>query len=341
MNADERSIFWNKLCSFNGKDIFSESQELTQVIKLPQFIYRYRAVNDVSIDALKDNKLYFSNSSYYDDPFDTYLHIDYKKIYQELIRTQGHKESAIKAFAEICKNNGENECEVAQAVERFRKLSNEQVFNLLSSFLKSKIQPLIRNTSMSICFSESGINETMWLKYADQYKGFCLMFSLRAEDESNFLCGKQDKCKKCGIAKYGTLLYPMYYSDEKYDATKYAFNLAYEMFLRQCYPSLSNEEIIKQLDPCLWEKERVTLIKSKCHEYDQEWRAIIPVNMKPPVMQRWIPYGVIIGLRTTDEDRIKILQSAKIAGVKHIFQTIIDDNGALDAIEIKEESVNA
>lgn len=64
MNADERKIFWDRLCSFNGSDVKAEGLELTQVIKLPQFLYRYRAVNASTIDALKNNKVYFSNSSY-------------------------------------------------------------------------------------------------------------------------------------------------------------------------------------------------------------------------------------------------------------------------------------
>lgn len=333
MNADERKIFWDKLCSFNGSDVKAEGLELTQVIKLPQFLYRYRAVNASTIDALKNNKVYFSNSSYYDDPFDTYLNINYRKIYQQLIQTQGYKEQSISVFKQICRDNGEDEKRAAQAVKKFRELSNEQVFNVFSSFLKNEIQPLIRNTSMSVCFSESGINESMWLKYADQYKGFCVMYSLREEDETNFLCGKQDKCKDCGIVKYGVSLYPMFYSDERYDATKYAYNLAHKLFLER-YTNLPNDEIVKRLEPCLWEKERVTLIKKKCHEYDQEWRTILPVNMKPPVMQEWIPYGVILGLRTSEEDKINIIHSAKSAGIKHIYQSFIDDNGGLDAIEI-------
>lgn len=127
---------WDKLCSFNGSDVKAEWSELMQVIKLPQFLYRYRAVNDATIDALKNNKLYFSNSSYYDDPFDTYLNINYRKIYQQLIQTQGYKEHSISIFEQICKDNGEDEKRVAQAVKQFRELSNDQVFNVFSSFFK-------------------------------------------------------------------------------------------------------------------------------------------------------------------------------------------------------------
>ena len=35
----------------------------------------------------------------------------------------------------------------------------------------------IRKDTWSICFCENGLNETLWLKYANQYKGFVLIYS--------------------------------------------------------------------------------------------------------------------------------------------------------------------
>ena len=65
------------------------------------------------------------------------------------------------------------------------------------------------------------------------------------EDEANFLCGKQDKCQDCGIiVKYGAPMYAMFYFDEKYDATKYAYNLAHELILKR-HSNLSYDEIVK------------------------------------------------------------------------------------------------
>lgn len=339
MNATERKIFWDTLCSFDGKNPEAEYHTLKETIKYPSFIYRYRPITVNNIDALQNNKLFFSRSSYYDDPFDTYLHIDYKSIYEQLIKTEDTKKVAVNVFRQVCKANGLTDQVIESKIEQLNKASKEQLFNVLVSFLTNEIQPLIRNTSMSVCFSESGLNETMWLKYADQYKGFCLVYNL--QDDEKFLCGKQDKCQNCGINKFGTPLYPMYYSETRYDATKYAYNLAHEYFLRHVYPDMSAKEVLSQLNPCVWEKEKVTLIKSKCHEYDAEWRMILPCQMKEPVMREWIPYGVILGLKISENDKRIVIESAKRAGVKHIFQSIIDINGGLDAIELKEESLNA
>ena len=47
--------------------------------------FRYRPVNLNSLEALRTNRLYFSSANYYDDPFDTFLHIDIDSIHQEFL----------------------------------------------------------------------------------------------------------------------------------------------------------------------------------------------------------------------------------------------------------------
>ena len=79
MDNEERLVFWNTLCSLPGKDIESESKQLSSNIKYPRFLYRYRSVNTRNLEALRTNKLYFSSANYYDDPFDTFLHIEIEK----------------------------------------------------------------------------------------------------------------------------------------------------------------------------------------------------------------------------------------------------------------------
>ena len=76
MDDNDRQIFWETLCSLEGKDILKDSKILEKAIKIPKYLYRYRPVNLKSIEALRYNKMYFSTSNYYDDPFDTFIHVD-------------------------------------------------------------------------------------------------------------------------------------------------------------------------------------------------------------------------------------------------------------------------
>ena len=90
------------------------------------------------------------------------------------------------------------------------------------------------------------------------------------------------------------------------------------------------ERIIQSLPHASWEQERIALIKSKCHEYDQEWRMILRSPANGPIMQEWVPYGIVLGLRTNSRDKSTIIRSAKLAGIDHFFATYINDSNRLD-----------
>ena len=71
--------------SLPGEDKKTESIQLIKSIKYPKLLFRYRQVNTKSLEALRMNKLYFSSANYYDDPFDTFLHIDIEAIRKEYL----------------------------------------------------------------------------------------------------------------------------------------------------------------------------------------------------------------------------------------------------------------
>lgn len=126
----------------------------------------------------------------------------------------------------------------------------------------------------------------------------------------------------------------MYYSDEMYDATRFA------QFLAACkqYGNNLTEETYKKLQILFgnqaWEKEKITLIKKNCHKYDEEWRMIIPTPMPSPVVNEWIPSAIYLGLNMEPSEMDLILDIAKIAGVEKIYKCIITDDGKLDAVQI-------
>ena len=225
MSHDEMQDYWQTLCSFSGEDIPNEVNQLMAKIHYPRFLYKYRAVNNNNLDALRSNKLFFSKASSYDDPFDTFLHIDVEKIRQEFVSNYSSPE-ALAALANGMKETFQNQPGIPQEfiqqvtnVEGLKQLFSSGITNQFLSYLltlRSKIQDEI----LSICFSENGFNETLWLKYADMHRGFCLMYDLSDEESSH--CGKMDKCVNCGVYKYGTRVYPVYYSNTPHDATNFA-----------------------------------------------------------------------------------------------------------------------
>ena len=93
MNAQEREAFWKTLCALPGLDLSQDAKQLMAAIRFPKLLFRYRPVNLNSLEALRTNRLYFSSANYYDDPFDTFLHIDIDSIHQEFLTAFQTRES--------------------------------------------------------------------------------------------------------------------------------------------------------------------------------------------------------------------------------------------------------
>lgn len=162
-------------------------------------------------------------------------------------------------------------------------------------------------------FSGNGFNEVLWLKYADQHRGFVQIYDL--ENEDNFLCGKQEKCSKLRNQELRNAVYPIYYSDTPYDATKFAKFVMLRKIAETAKTQIP-QELYVEMGNVLWEQERTTLIKKECHKYDEEWRMITGCIMKPPVMMEWIPNGIILGLRMGAAEENLVVSMAKEAGTK-------------------------
>ena len=53
-------------------------------------------------------------------------------------------------------------------------------------------------------------------------------------------------------------------------------------------------------------------------------------NVTPPVMKKWIPAGVILGLKISDSDKDIIIRSSKMAGITHVYESYINDKYKLE-----------
>ena len=73
----------------------------------------------------------------------------------------------------------------------------------------------------------------------------------------------------------------------------------------------------------------------RCHKYDEEWRMITGCIMKPPVVMKWIPSGIILGLRMDVAEENLVVSMAKEAGIKNIYKSYINAQNKLDAYLLK------
>ena len=287
--------------------------------KPPEMLCRFRSVNKNTLQQLQENKLFFSSADRYDDPFDTYFYIDYAKVRSGMdsLKTLVHTESA-QQIASILGENG------------FQHLGNDFLISMIESLKQtspnllamekdlSEVRKKVQQQLFSIGFCDDPLNESLWLKYADNHSGFVMIYNML--DPDIFQCGREAYCEKCFMNQTKPNVYPVYYSDIKYDATMYAVGV------QACntLPPL----IIEKLSDFInldWEIEKISLIKKKCHEYDQEWRMICPIVSPNRPCIKMKPSSIALGLRMPEYERRLVISAAKVAGIASINEMVIND----------------
>ena len=306
MTKQDRELFWDTLNGLHGNT--QESwDKLKAVYKPPKTLCRFRPVNPNTLQQLQENKLFFSSADRYDDPFDTYFYIDYAKIRSGInsLKTLLHTESP-QHIASILEKNG------------FRHIDNDFLIPMIENLKQvspnvlaieknlSEVRKKVQQQLFSICFCDDPLNESLWLKYADNHSGFVMIYDMLATDV--FQCGREAHCGNCFINQTKPNIYPVYYSDIKYDATRYAVGVQASNVL----PPLVLEKLSGFFD-LDWEIEKIALIKKKCHEYDQEWRMLCPIvgPNRPCIKMR--PSSIALGLRMPEYERRLVISAAKVA----------------------------
>ena len=315
MNNDERTNFWNAL--LDAKKI-EDVEKVYATINLPRYVYRYRAVSTNSLSALGENKLFFSTSNYYDDPFDTYFHINWdipRKLEAKL--KNGTVPEQMFLGMDFLRTQ----------IEKVKGTDLTGVTENVIGYLK-EIRNDMRRKTWSICFSESLNNENLWLKYADNHKGFVMEYDVKQLLEGEMKVIGLDSCDGCKSNSLSAAIWPVYYAKEKYDATEYAsFCAVCRLFERNGRPDIVQQLLSAGL--YTWDAMRVVLTKKWIHHYDEEWRLVLApqYNIKPQCkpVKGCRPSRIILGLNIEDEKRQEVLLQAKKAGIECCQKMIIND----------------
>lgn len=335
MNNESRQVFWDRLCSLDGHDVTADFKKLKETIEYPTYLYRYRPINDYSLDNLRTNTLFFSSADKFDDPFDTYIHVDKAEIERKVKEFLSNNEN-IHILKSLYKELYGTDIS-SNTIEQIESCGAECVINMFNAFskdMRTNLQQMIRVS----CFSEELHNRALWLKYGDSHRGFCLIYDTLNSD--NFLCGKEEKCSNCK-SNIPTPLYPVYYSNDKLDAAQFVEHVFGLILLKHLPESKSDRiehfinTIVNIYSNNIWWNTKVSLVKEYSHNQDKEWRMVVNDTSSSVFITKWRPTGIVIGLRTSDTNKAIIKALAKEAGIQHIYQTIINDNDELDSVEIE------
>ena len=154
MGNQERQAFWDLLNSFDGKNPMEEKERLTNSIKYPRYLYRFRTVSNSSLDALRSNKMLFSRADYFDDPFDSFLHIDVDRVFGELkalLTDKSRLEGVVKQLSATLQLPYEP---ILQSMSS----ADPDKTGIASLEYLMQIREQIQKEFHMVCFSEDGLN---------------------------------------------------------------------------------------------------------------------------------------------------------------------------------------
>lgn len=105
-----------------------------------------------------------------DDPFDSFLHIDIPEVENEVRKVFEAKSSWGPRIEEFSKLFG---IPKDKLYDFFSSLDMEQTKKMTLEIFQ-QIPNIVQSEMQSICFSEDGFNEQLWLKYAENHNGLKL-----------------------------------------------------------------------------------------------------------------------------------------------------------------------
>lgn len=300
---------------------------LNDIIKqnLPSKLFRFRVCNENTIDAFRKNRIFFNTPNNFNDPHDCLVYIDYDKIKQEIesINTDyviqlaknaintGELPPIIKGiFSEDVQKEMRLILENSPDIIRQNLVDLPANINELIFYAKedahdtcSIVLSHIKRTSKLACFSQQIKAPLMWSYYADSHKGFALEYDL-----TNFVL-RCDNCpNKCSDPALHYDLYPIVYTDKRYDATA----LAHYFVMKKLIEGLNLNGIKPLSIPDRLAFQKANTYKATCWKHEKEWRMELYCN--PDSNRIWCeckPKSIYFGCNIADIHRDILLRYAK------------------------------
>ena len=302
MNQKEYLSLLNNTHIWSNSSVQEQNAALTPLVEYihritPKDLYRFRDCSERSFDAFYRDQIWTSSADVLNDDFDARLFFRLEEL-KEWIQAQ----KGIYTIRELEKNYKETGeiptflRELFPAIEIMLKQSKgvPEVFEdrIKKLFLDdcdrygTNLIQLTQQNSMIACFSTNIQSPLMWGQYANSASGFALAYDFKNaplfDDDNQF--SKQYVCE----------LYPVCYSDKRFDATDYAkdFWIHYVMQTVLKITGVAfNPGILLQVLPQIdqFTNRKIALIKSKEWAPEKEWRLFISSKSPGVITSKHLP----------------------------------------------------
>jgi hypothetical protein len=232
----------------------------------PERLFKYRPLNDYTLESLEYNSLWLAEIDSLNDPFECLLLLDNNESLRRFFSDKNFSKKFKDKFnAEI--SNAEINT-IVKSEEPYKTYSNIcDSKNIILDIDEEKQKSLIQNRweeiikdskkNIRICsFSERNDSLLMWSHYANQHMGICVEYDFE------------------GAHDIRAFLQPAFYSDK--------------LFIIKTMEDLN---VINHLI--------ASLTKSKDWEYEEEWRLTVPPdgNAVPVTIEVPVPKAIYLGPR--------------------------------------------
>lgn len=144
------------------------------------FLFRYRTYDKKAIDALDNDRLYFSTPEMFNDPYDSLFYINKESFFQIINdELDNNMEKYLKYFKCL-------QQVYEKIVEKTKDFNTRNQFYRHVSEIVQSIKIDMRRNLKIICFSEDYLSTLMWAHYADYHKGFCIMYNRNKLKKAHF-----------------------------------------------------------------------------------------------------------------------------------------------------------
>jgi Protein of unknown function (DUF2971) len=185
-----------------------EKADKLKTMILPSSLYRYKKLDDNTLDCLNKRAIWLSSVKELNDPFESLFRHDLKKHLKEYFSDVDFEKEFIETYGqrlspeEIGLIRGSNEphnvyydlCE-QKALPTFKRPTESQLEENMSMVFE-KYRTYIHVS----CFTETRDSLLMWSHYADRGRGICIEYCLNSIDIS--------------------YLFPIFYSNEMYEYSR-------------------------------------------------------------------------------------------------------------------------
>lgn len=298
--------FEKMLFPLNLEEINIEGAYMLKQKHLPASIFKYREVTPYALENLQDDTVWLADPASFNDPYDSCFSIDFNSVTNKLF--QGPQfDDLISSLSDNGKTFSGEEIDIVKAsqdpisamAEVILKDADPKEKQLLLAVmceitatmhneLLDKFKEIIRDSFKICSFSADVTSTLMWGHYSKNHTGFCIEYDLTRIPYGDFRT---------------RFLYPVIYSNQLFDATKWMAEIKPNTSFNNLYMKFS------------------ALHKSIDWAYEKEWRLLFSAGVveKPRSYSMGTPKAIYLGAMMSKDDQETIVGIACNKGIP-VFQ---------------------